>query len=461
VVDAHVRKDPAMGQYQARVAASLWAAALIVSFNSSADWLPDLSQGWSTLVASIVALALLARPDSIRLLQLSILSYCVSAFVIMPAIPNHRMVLLFAGLSLLPGTVRSSLSAKSIANLRWLTLCVYCFAVLAKLNHDYLASDPSCASLFLTESLQLHGLLSMHSDTHSPGVSIAGWWSLISEGLLVVLLLPLRSRGAGVFLGIGFHLLLATHYIKYFANFSAAMFLLLCSWLSESQCRWLWTKYLQRKNSVLLVGALALYLALLAHAAGLIGAAAWVLLRYALWSGFGWLLLIAVWKAVRYGESEQEGRSSLRLATSRLLVIAALVNGLSPYLGIKTRSSFSMYSNLRIEPAYSNHLFMPGSADLFGFLSDTVRVTASTDERLSRLTPTPNERIPYLSLCAHLAAMDDGPPDLKATVSYERGGSQLQAERGERLPEDCPNWIARKLLLFGSVGEGAERQCVW
>jgi hypothetical protein len=154
------------------------------------------------------------------------------------------------------------------------------------------------------------------------------------------------------------------------------------------------------------------------------------------------------------------GRAGL-VAPNLLLIGVAVTSGLAPYVGFKTRSSFSMYSNLRIEPGYSNHIFMPPSMDVLGYLSDSVRVTESADSFLSTLVGSPTERLPYIALCEYLARPSNESQERAALISYERRGQQLVATQGGDLPGDCPSWIARKLLLFGTVGDGAERRCVW
>jgi hypothetical protein len=171
-----------MGTYQLQVIAFLWANAVIVSCNSALPSLFASSVQLSTLVATLCALALLIRTDSLRLLQISIVSYLASAFVVMPAIPNHRVVLAMAGLAILVGTLhRASLSTKVVANLRWLTIVVYFFAVLAKCNYDYLRADVSCASTFLKEAFELHSISLAQNSIGPNAPSVIGYWSLFSE----------------------------------------------------------------------------------------------------------------------------------------------------------------------------------------------------------------------------------------------------------------------------------------
>merc|ERR1712113_392661 len=59
---------------------------------------------------------------------------------------------------------------------------------------------------------------------------------------------------------------------------------------------------------------------------------------------------------------------------ARITVICAVLNGASPYLGLKTQYTWSLFSNLRVEDGVSNHLFIPASSQLFGYTGECVTV---------------------------------------------------------------------------------------
>ncbi|HEV2819506.1 MAG TPA: hypothetical protein VGW11_03270, partial [Solirubrobacteraceae bacterium] len=61
-----------------------------------------------------------------------------------------------------------------------------------------------------------------------------------------------------------------------------------------------------------------------------------------------------------------------------------VLNGLSPYLGLKTESSFTMFSNLKTEGGYWNHAFIPEAVKVFPYQDQLVRVTDSNDPVLER-----------------------------------------------------------------------------
>eukprot|EP01084_Bolivina_argentea_P155375 270759_1 len=60
--------------------------------------------------------------------------------------------------------------------------------------------------------------------------------------------------------------------------------------------------------------------------------------------------------------NEIKMNGSLLIIKSKLLPIfwlILIVNGCSPYLGLKNTTDWSMYSNLKIDINENNHLFMP------------------------------------------------------------------------------------------------------
>ena len=61
--------------------------------------------------------------------------------------------------------------------------------------------------------------------------------------------------------------------------------------------------------------------------------------------------------------------------------VVLVVNALCPYLGLKTDTSFEMFSGLRTEPGAANHLVVPGSVRVFD-AQEPVQVLAATDPGL-------------------------------------------------------------------------------
>ena len=59
-------------------------------------------------------------------------------------------------------------------------------------------------------------------------------------------------------------------------------------------------------------------------------------------------------------------------------MLLAVLNGLCPYLGLKTQATWSMLSNLHVEGGKTNHWLVPASAQVFGYARDCVTVTKAT-----------------------------------------------------------------------------------
>jgi hypothetical protein len=62
-----------------------------------------------------------------------------------------------------------------------------------------------------------------------------------------------------------------------------------------------------------------------------------------------------------------------------------------------------------------------------------------------------------------MACQDDlcMPTNDQESIVYRRGGLSFTHKLDQKIPADCPPWIARKLLFFGAIGPDSEQVCVW
>lgn len=79
--------------------------------------------------------------------------------------------------------------------------------------------------------------------------------------------------------------------------------------------------------------------------------------------------------ALPEGCSSAATQSQLIWFVGQATVALALLNSVSPYLGIKTQATWTMFSNLRVEGGVSNHFLIPSSFQLFGYTSECITVT--------------------------------------------------------------------------------------
>jgi hypothetical protein len=131
------------------------------------------------------------------------------------------------------------------------------------------------------------------------------------------------------------------------------------------------------------------------------------------------------------------------------MLALVVLNGSSQYLGLKTENAFTMYSNLRTEAGYNNHLFLP-ALRLAGWQDDVVEVL-ETD--LPELLPYVgrDERITYFEF-RRVTSTAPG----HSGVRYRRNGGEERWFRGgngssdPELAERHP-LLAAKLLSFRPV----------
>jgi hypothetical protein len=148
------------------------------------------------------------------------------------------------------------------------------------------------------------------------------------------------------------------------------------------------------------------------------------------------------------------GREVIRIAPRRpwhaVTFGLILLNGFSPYLGLKTEAAFSMYSNLRTEGPHCNHLLLPAWLKLGPYQDDLVSIHASTEdvlrqnhERGEQLVGLEFERL-VGRLCRN--------PGAPVAVEYTRNGDRhFVTDACEAARPARPRRWADRFLVFRPV----------
>ncbi|WP_395738040.1 HTTM domain-containing protein [Prosthecobacter sp.] len=278
--------------------------------------------------------------------------------------------------------------------MRAAVVIMYGWAGIQKLNWDYLNPETSCAAVFHREIAACLGWL---IPTGSWTLRGAIWGSYAFEFGIPVLLMFGRTRRVGFAAAVVFHLWLSIHPAAGIFSYSSLMFALLAVFLPvewgarllglwRRQLAWLGRgdeacgRRLARWAFVVLFFAallcqVALYLFVqrdqtVFKTANRIGFAVfWV---WGCWLGGCYLL-------ASRGAGERRAALPLpfgwRWTAAWVGLLPVLVNGLMPWIGSRTETSYSMFSNLRSEGA-GNHLFLR-RADVFALQTDLVQVVAS------------------------------------------------------------------------------------
>ncbi|GAB3298669.1 hypothetical protein [Hymenobacter tenuis] len=342
-------------------------------------------------------------------------------------------------------------------------LVLYFYAVLHKLNWDYFNVNISCSTFLLSG---YSGRLPFLPQ--SLGAQwLAVWGTLVVEAAIPLFLCFRRTRFLGIILGCGFHYFLAIHPHVGLYSFSAMLFGIYTLFFPPQfpeQVRALASGW--SKNVPLLVGRLQVV-----AAGGVIAAAliAWFSASHANYINY-WFTLVGLWVWLLYGllymmvygliisrshlAPEQSAlQFGIRPAAFWLIPLLVLFNGMSPYLGLKTQTSFSMFSNLRTEGGISNHLLLPATLQLTSLEHDLVDIS---DTNLETLKPfvADHQLITFFEFQRIVSAADT---DFYARYVRNQHPYTLRVTQGvSNQPELLVphNWLLAKLVRFRPIDKG-------
>lgn len=441
-------------------------------------WLPmNLLSSPPTLIG-IVELALmgaclvvLLKPDSAQaILSLSALNVLDMALTL-PHAPNHRMLSAFINLMLLcSGLVLSirerKLDAAKLFALfapcgRVSTLILYFFVTFHKINTDFLDPEVSCTAQFYQHILRTLPMLPAQTWVYYT----IPWATLLVEAAIPILLFFRRTRSAGVILGVVFHSFLAIDVEKHFFDFSSTMLALLSLGVDRSGFQRIWqlaestpVGALTRLRTLFICWYVTAFLFALFHGSDFMFSVFFAGRQILWWTFDAFAISVCIRGLVpRIGGSELEHPFCIRSPLLVALAGLVLLNGLTPYLGLKTRSSFDMYANLRVHDGETNHLLIPRTLDLFGYLEAPVRIITTSDPALMADYVKEDYLMPYFEFRNYLSTHQD------ISIEYARAGQTFTLKRAGDSPEfqAPPSMLARKLLWFRPIDAHAKNRCQW
>ena len=365
--------------------------------------------GWVLTVAAVLVLIRPSSPHRLLFLALMDVIWQVEQ---MPYRPNHIFFTALVNLTLvlaigkpalshaigalrradrMEDLDRSDLLHRFAGIVRIEVVLLYAFAALAKFNYDYLDPRVSCAVTMSMESSDWLGSdwLGMKIQSSSfPAVAI--WTTIVVEVLIPVALVVPRTRTLGIIIGSLFHFVLAFHPETAIVSFSAmapALYVLFAPpWFATALKEW-WRGRLAtrglRSELALAAGLLSLSVVAVVVMTDVGDFRALVRSgRFGIWLIWATLsfLLFCILMVKHRGPMEPRpippGRRPSTIAWAVPLIV--LFTGMNPYLGLRTQTSFTMFSNLRTEGGQTNHFFMPLSWHFAGWQKDVVQPLASS-----------------------------------------------------------------------------------
>lgn len=421
----------------------------------------------------LTCVLVIQQPTSAGRLALLALSQIVLFARNMPGTDNHMYIMFFANAGILAvaavvylrtGAWRET-DLRSLTTYLFLTLTFsYAAAAVSKLNHDFFASDGSCA-------------VEMFYDATRAAFLPPGWAPALLERLLpfavagAELAIPLllvfrRTRLLGIALLVLFHMAISLSPTATALDFTLLLFAFSYLLLPVSSTR----RARRTAHAVLRrlpvsaaqmdrVGPLLLLFCVLAASrfwrpATLAGNRNWMILAAAA-IPIAVFLLLEVVRNVRARGAPTERVISLRSLRPLHLPLLALLlfNAATPYLGIKTVGTFTMYSNLNTFDGSSNHFFLPRLPGET-LHDDLVEIVSTSHPALEQIR-SQEQRVTWVQLRQYLARAPD------ASVSFIRDGELYEYARADENPELVELPPLLRLFVVHREHDPEHRRCLW
>jgi hypothetical protein len=387
-----------------------------------------------------------------------------------PRVANHWWLTFLITSALLAYGVAEARRGGSLARfveragpaVRWLLLVGYGFAALAKFNHAFLDPDVSCASRAWVD-IGTKWYTWLPTGPFWQGAAIVA--TLVVEAALPVLLLT-RWRGQAVVVGAVFHFLISFTPILRVPDFCSLLFATWWLFLPDETMRALararrlvpaWSVGRTLVGAAGGVGLLAVSQAALGRWDG---GQLFQSLRLTSFSAYGmvWIgaVALAVVAAPVAARPVPMRLSGWRGGWAVALIAVTVASGLAPYLGLRTRASLAMFSNLRTEDHRPNHLFMP-QVYLMDAQLDLVTIV-ETDLAKVRKETANGERLTWWEV--RYRAQEAG----HGRLVYRRGdGPEVVVQDVAEAPDLMApfSWWETRVHIFRPVDADGVSRCQW
>ena len=436
-------------------------------------------------VLFIPAVLVLTRPKS----AIFLLAMCLGYFHIfayeMPfsTRPNHPTLIFLMNMSIVASALwillKNSLQARKLDfdQEAWFDLLrplvimainiVYLMAVFNKLNTDFFDVNYSPVTRLLNFYYEAPHLLFI------PDLIPRETWVLqfgIIATLVIETAIPLMLwirplRLWGILLGVVFHMILSIRLYPPMAEFPTLLFAAYILALPDTtipMLRDLWKNVTSKlrlmpiKNAALLAVVWFFFLLpmvlqwpqqqeKLLFTQNEVWAYSWIV-----YLGFYFVILFYLLKRTRGGFNEPADIRWLQPRNIIVYIFPLLIflNGFTPYFGLKNKGSWNMYSHLRTEGMYNNHLFMP-NIRLFPFM-DEVCIVESSHQEMNKIAR--NKRLLTESAFTEWARNN---PD--ESVEFYYNGELIQTERiGDVEQFMRPKTVWEDLFWIVDGGNGFE-----
>ena len=325
--------------------------------------------------------------------------------------------------------------------------CMYFYGIYHKLNTDFFNPDVSCAVELYKPIAEIVG-----QESNRIGQWMSIYLTFIIESIAMMGLLFRRFCKLGLVVGIPFHIIIGFTGFTFFIDFSTIVLAMYALLTNDESLRNIKTVILEKVKSkyfrisiILLPSIIALLILLHIILCGGICSTKKFMPIFAIYS-------ISIYVILLLTQMTDE-KVFVKSKIFYLIPLIFFLNGLSPYVGLKTESSIAMFSNLHVEGGTTNHFFhgvIPGFAN---YSDEVITVINSNNSEMSeglsfvrydfdrRLTQLKNPELTVLSNTSsdalHISASSEDWENTYAST----------------------NWLVQKFLIFKTVDYNRPKVC--
>ena len=402
------------------------------------------------VVVALGAAAVVWRPGDRRAFALLAVGVVLMAWQEAPLLSNHWALAAFVAVAVIvAGTGERALSAA-----RACFLGFYAFAAFAKLNSDFLDPAVTCSAEYLADTADAIGLGGLDITSESWVRTVTAYATAAVELSIPLLLVRRRTRTIGVMVAVLFHAVVALPRDHQFFDFSSVLLAGWSTFLPASFHRSVAdaVRRVLRPAGLALVALTGVLGA--SSAGGGVDRATLIDIGWWAWQPLAWAAVVAVVVfAVRHRAGDDV---ALRppIGVAAVVPLLVVLNGLTPYVELKTQASWNMYANLRTAGGESNHLVVRRTFPITSPQDDLVTVVETDDPLL-----LPYQQRGFLLPVRTMRAYVQDHPSTSAELLV--GDDSVTVTAGEPVPErlgpTVPGWAERWFVLRAVDGGEPER----
>jgi hypothetical protein len=349
---------------------------------------------------------------------------------------------------------------------RWLLAIMYFYGVYHKINADFLNPEVSCGAVLYRALVAPLGL----SDW-ALGHWAAIWSTFVIETAAMILLFSSRYKKIGFIIGVPFHIIIGWSGYGYYMDFSTIVMTTYALFLPAAAPQALlttaakWTGTEDRALSYmrgLTIGAVIAMLLYIALRDGWRGLHPHWPTFVPIFTIYSFLFYAFVAWFVPWRATSSLPLFNFKPRFAAFLPILFFINGASPYLGLKTENTISMFSNLHTEGRETNHLIhgvLPFGAryqdDIIRIIStsDPEAFTSAFDTRSGIRTLSNNVGFVRFEFDRILATH----PEIQATFLYQ--GKEYTNDANWQNTYLGASWFERTFFMFKPVDFERPKVC--